>query len=441
MKSRKWVDKKAVIAMVSAVALLLALYSTSQAARIGTLENQVSANYQKAFYEVVDLMGGVEVNLEKLLITMSAPQQQELLSAIARQADGALADLAALPSDEATLLGTIKFVNQAGDFAATVSARIASGGELTDDDRLTVETLYTSAVSLNQQLAMMADEVRGGRPLTAYLSLEPAPVPTGDTTQADQTATYPVLLYDGPFSDGREDVPFAALGATEVDGVRAQSIAEEFIGADRIQSIRPTGEAAVPVDCHTFDAQTADGTLSIAVTKRGGQVLYLLTSQGASQPTLSEAQCADLAAQFLKSQGLEGMQVNYWQRADGLITFNFAATQDGVVLYPDLIKVQISAESGRVTGYESRNYLTNHIVRALGTPTLTQQQANLRVSSRLAVERARLCVIPLAVGEAFCYEFSARLGDAQYLIYIDAYSGQERALLKVVTDSEGQLTI
>ena len=42
---------------------------------------------------------------------------------------------------------------------------------------------------------------------------------------------------------------------------------------------------------------------------------------------------------------------------------NFAASQDGVLLYPDQVKLQISMASGRVVGAECSQYLMNHGMR------------------------------------------------------------------------------
>ena len=43
-----------------------------------------------------------------------------------------------------------------------------------------------------------------------------------------------------------------------------------------------------------------------------------------------------------------------WDVHDGIMTVNFAAVQNGVVLYPDLVKVQVSLADGAVIGLEDR---------------------------------------------------------------------------------------
>ena len=115
-------------ALVGACALLaaLAVLIFKQAADVRDLNARLSAVYQKAFYETCELMEGMSTNLRKLLVTGSAQQEQVLLSEIARQAQGAQDDLSQLPLGEEAVSATIKFVNQAGDFATSLAGRLAA---------------------------------------------------------------------------------------------------------------------------------------------------------------------------------------------------------------------------------------------------------------------------------------------------------------------------
>ncbi len=126
---------------------------------------------------------------------------------------------------------------------------------------------------------------------------------------------------------------------------------------------------------------------------------------------------------------------------DGFLTVNFAPVQDGVVLYPDLVKVQMSMETGMPVGLEAANYLANHVERRLDAPALSVEEARARLNPALDVGHGRLCVIPLDGGEALCYEFAASLDGADYLVYIDAATGEERNIYRLVKDADGTLVI
>ena len=123
------------------------------------------------------------------------------------------------------------------------------------------------------------------------------------------------------------------------------------------------------------------------------------------------------------------------------MTVNFAAVQNGVVLYPDLVKVQVSMADGAIIGLEAANYLMNHVPRALELPALTEQDAAQRIGGALTPVATRLCVIPENTEEYLCYEVTATSGSDTFLVYIDAMSGIERRLMQVISDDNGSLVM
>ena len=127
--------------------------------------------------------------------------------------------------------------------------------------------------------------------------------------------------------------------------------------------------------------------------------------------------------------------------ADGILTVNYAAVQNDVVLYPDLIKVQLSMKDGSVIGVEAGNYLMNHTQRTLELPAISEEDAVARIGTQLTPLAARLCVIPVDAGEALCYEIRATDGTDTFLVYIDAMTGTERELMQVVNDENGALVM
>lgn len=133
--------------------------------------------------------------------------------------------------------------------------------------------------------------------------------------------------------------------------------------------------------------------------------------------------------------------MSYYSQYGGILTVNYAATLGDVALYPDLIKLQLSARDGSIIGMESARYLMNHIERALPEPGITESEALSHLSANLTAERVRLCVIPVNAGEALCYEIRATDGTDVFLVYIDAATGAERELMQVVSDEHGALVM
>lgn len=427
-----------VVWFLSALLALSVAFACTQAVRVQALENQVNAEYQRAFYETVELVQGMEGSMEKLMVTASGAQEQKLLGEICRQAQGLQVNLASLPADLAVVSGTLKFANQLGDFCRTLGDRLSAGGAIGEADGETLATLHATCAELRGQLSDLAEGLHSG---AQVLSTRVDVVSLNDTQPAESLVSFPTLLYDGPFSDGREDGTLIALGTQPCDSAAALEKARSFIGEDRVSRAFITGEGETPVPVWEITCFTGDGILTLAVTKQGGDVVYMLCESEVERAQYTAANAIDLAQIFLRQQGYGTMEVSYWVADGNRVIVNFAARQDGVILYPDLIKVQMSLGTGRVIGFEALNYLSSHCERAGLSPELTAEQARSRLNARLRCEEVRLCVIPLEAGEALCYECHTYLGQAEFLIYIDARTGEERQIYKVISDEGGTLVL
>ena len=438
IRDRDWVRAAAV-----ALAMLLAgvtAFAASQTARLAAASARLDAVTQKAFYETRELTEGMSVNFRKLLVAGEVGQIQSLLNETSLQAQGAMSNLALLPLGQETVSATLKFINQAGDFAGALSVKLGNGGMISQDDYGTLEALSESAASFSVGLSRLLDRYERGEAVfdagdfgaSGGESLYPIANPAGE---------YPVLLYDGPFSDGRSDGEFKALeGRGSVDARTARDRLAAFLGA-QAAAIQPTGENSIPVDCYEFSVDAGRYRLSAGVTKAGGEVLYLLCDSDVSEVSITENEALDAARAFLISRGYGEMALSYSSRFEGILTANFAAVQNGVILYPDLVKVQVSMADGTVIGLEAAGYLMNHVPRAIGIPVLSEADALARIGDTLAPESVRLCVIPENGAEYLCYEVRAANGRDTFLAYIDAENGVERELMQVISDSNGELVM
>ena len=192
---------------------------------------------QKAFYETCELTEAMGVNLRKLRVASDSGQIQQLLGEIARESQGASGNLAMLPMGEETVSSTIKFINQAGDFAETLSVKLASGGAISDADYGTIATLSDSAAAFSQEMTALIGRVERGE-----VSLDGAPAAGGESLYplSSPAGEYPTLLYDGPFSDGAQGGAFKALeGLSEGRGRRGAGAAGGVFRRRRGRSSSP----------------------------------------------------------------------------------------------------------------------------------------------------------------------------------------------------------
>jgi len=132
----------------------------------------------------------------------------------------------------------------------------------------------------------------------------------------------------------------------------------------------------------------------------------------------------------------------YYEQGAGMVIFNFAATQNGVILYTDQIKVTVALDNGQILGIEATDYLMTHHQRVIAKPSLTLAQARGKLSPHLTrINSGRLTLIPKeTANEVLAYEFRGELNQDTFLIYINASNGKEEQVLRLVRNKEGILS-
>ena len=420
---KRW--KTMALALAAVLAFSLA-YGWRQSSRAEEYLRQVNAGYRKSLYEMAELAESMRVHLAKLQVTRSESNRRKLLAELALYAQSAQADMADLPENLSFSEGAVKFFNQVADF----SVSYLDNADRAED---TLGQLLSTCEQVSGELSKAREQLEAGETLFDE-------VPGGkDVQKTALTLNYPSLLYDGPFSDGRA-LGEMALSGQDLTAEEAQKRAASFVGESRIKGIRFVRESRLQTPCYEYDIDTEDGVLSLALTRQGGHALYMLTDRQPEQRKYSVGECVDFASRFLSQRGYGDMRVSYWQLNGAMITVNFAAAQDNVILYPDLIKVDVSMETGAVVGLEASGYLANHRVRDLPAPAFTPEEAKQMADSRLTLGTTRLCVIPRdGEGEAYCYEIGAWQGEDKYLIYINAMTGEEEEVLRIMEDQNGEV--
>ena len=427
-------------ALALALAALLAGtagFAAAQSRRLASANARLDAMTRKAIYETCELTEALAVNLRKLQVVGEAGRAQALLGEVALETQGALSNLALLPVGQETVSATLKFINQAGDYASVLSSRLARGGGITEADTRALSSLAAGAAGFSAGMSDLLlrwerGEVAFDGPGAEEADLAPI---------TDPAAAYPVLLYDGPFSDGRADGVFRGLeGLADAEEPVARAALARFMGVPEDQ-VTFTGRSDIDVPCYEYSLRAGDYALTAGVTVAGAKVLYVLCEGEVTEVDLSRDEAVDAARAFLVSRGYGEVVTSYASRYEGILTVNFAPVAGGVTLYPDLIKVQVSLRDGAVVGLEAAGYLMNHVPRSLPAPALTERDALDRLGDALTPRQARLCLIPDGDAEALCYEITAEDGDDTFLAYIDALTGAERALMQVVEGDGGALVV
>lgn len=440
--------RNGILAAVLGLCLVAAVaYGINRSQLAGRMTQRVESSYTQRLLESQEHLQAISLKLGKSPLAADARLQVELLVGVSRQADGVVSGLSALPLSHAAMSDTIKFCNQLSDYALQQALLVASGQPLSEETLNQLFTLRDQCALLSGQLAVAQESMlQNSLRLAQEESVFYAPAQLSDrpleaVADKDHGMDYPSMVYDGAFSDATHFGTPKALGEGEITPDVALTIARDFVGAERVSKAEGAGETAGLLAGYSVTLTLTDGTvLNAEVTRQGGKMLWLMPEHASFEQKLSVEDCAARAAAFLQSRGYGEMEQNHIRVYDGLCVINFVAVQDGVLLYPDLVKVQLRMDTGEVVGLEANNYLMNHTQRTNLVPVYSKMQALQQVSPHLNATDARLCLIPHLGEERLCYEVPGEYADNEYRVYIDALTGEEVEILMMMEDAEGELS-
>ena len=431
-------------------ALVVALTATAVGSFITAhrFRTHIEYSYQRALSELNENVNNIDMTLQKGQYATTANQMQGLSTQLLQSAGYAKGALAQLPVHGEELNSTYKFLSQVGEFCLTLSKRVSEGGKITDDELSKLDQLADYAKTVSAKLQKMVDDVNIGDmkigevtdAIADNKNVGSNEVPTVDNGFRDIEegfTNYPTMIYDGPFSDNIEQQTSKFLsGKPDVTAEQAMQTAVDVSGSSALQY---AGDTDGNLPCYNF---TADN-LSISITKTGGYVNYMLNSRQVGEPTMSNDDAINTALKALENRGMTGFAYRYYSLNNGVLTVNFAATQDGVVLYPDLIKVGIAMDDGSVVSIDTKGYLMNHTQRNLPKITVSEDKARGILSSKLTPVSHAITLIPTDnLNEVLCHEFLCEGQNGEsVLVYINVQTGMEEKILIVLQDETGVLAM
>lgn len=445
---RRWRAATIVLSVLLLASLLWGALQWSERARAESLQ---AAQFQRAFFELVAQVEQTQVLMAKSLVAGSDGQRVIHLTDVWRQAFGAQANLNQLPLGTISLMRTSQLLTQAGDYAYLLARRAAKGESISDEQWETLSQLQRQVGLIAEHLHDVVDTAaRGGMSWREMQRLTRRRLEEGPNEFRDgferlelQLVEFPTLIYDGPFSDHIIQREPRGLTGADIDAAQARRIAAEFLPYEvAVDDVHDRGEVEGPVDAFKVRVVRREGLIDLDISRRGGHVVWMLDSRAVSESNISVDHAIARAAEFLADRGMSDMVATWATEVQNRVVIPFALVQDDVVVYPDLVKVTVALDNGEIIGYEALGYLMAHHERDLPSPAFTEAEARERVHPALSVGEGRLALIPLeTLAEVLTWEFPADLNGDPYLVYINAVTGDEEQILKLLTTNEGTLVL
>ena len=453
---KSWIDRLKKAHMLSIITIFLVIIICLIAVLINRQRTakQASENaYNMAFYELVDYVENVETYLAKSLISSTPEHGAETLTNVWREANLAHAYLSQLPIESQELEKTEKFLNQVSDYSYSLSRKNIYNEKLSEEDLKNLKDLHSYSVELENTLNQLSDDINSGRIKWNELTNK------GTVAFAQQVSTtslegfsnleenfheYSGLIYDGAFSEHITSSEKKGLTGDDIDEESAKQKVVEFIGKDNIKEISSLGyseNASIPE--YNFSIKTAnEDNVSVSISKKGGHIVYMNSNRTVNTEVISQDEANEKGKEFLNNHGFQNMKETYYLKQDGIVTINYAYTQNNVIIYSDLIKVKVALDNGEVLGIETTGYLNNHTQRDTSKVKISKEDAKKTLNKDLQITSEGLAIIPTEYKtEILCYEFKGKVDDREFLVYINAENGREEDILVITNTPNGTLTM
>ncbi len=449
--------KKTVILLASftlAAFAVLAGFILQARSETAGANRSVQIAYRRAFADLVTSMDGIDNALQKSRYATSPSMASGVCTEIFGKAMAAQSALSTLPFASYELEHTSSFIAKVGDYAYALSRSAAKGDGLSEEEIENLTALSRNASALSQDLRTLFAKVDEGSVSIGQLEqaqdelarADDSDVPTdlaGSFRQLESDfGDIPSLIYDGPFSEHiAEKKPALLEGLDDVDENQALEATAKLTGLDTSE-LQVTGRRETPVPVYVISGRQENTDLSAEVSIAGGHVVFFEKRTETGGEPISDEQACRTAEDFLLENGFDPVSATYVCYNGSAVIVNCAYSQDGVICYPDLIKVTL-APDGSVIGMDCLGYVTNHTQRQLPDTSVDEAQAETQVPDTLTVLSHQMAVIPTnGKNEVYCHEFKCENEDGRhYIVYVNAETGQEENILILIEDENGTLTV
>ena len=450
---REKFNKKNLLILVVVIAIIATLLAVTLYNQKKTYEISTQNNYNMAFYEVVNHMQDVQNYLAKSLISKSSENGAETLTNVWREANLTQTYLSMLPLESQELENTQKFINQVGDYSYSLSRKNMKNEELSEEDLKNLEDLHGLSVELSNTLNQLSEDLNSGRITWRDLTTDKVSPFAQEVSNISKDSfsnlqesfkEYSGLIYDGAYSEHLANGQKKAVTGPEISEDDAEKKVKEFLGEDKIKEITRLGlseNSNIP-SFNFYIKDKDDHGINVAITQTGGHVISMNSDRDVDYDTITQEEANEIGKSFLTEKGFPNMKETYFLKQEGIVTINYAYNQNGVIMYPDLVKVKVALDNGEVLGIETTGYLNSHQERDTSKIRISIDEAKTKLNKNLEIMSEGLAVIPTEwQTEILCYEFKGKIKDTEFLVYINTENGDEEDILIITNTPNGTLTM
>lgn len=418
-------------------------------------QTTVNDTYNKTMYEIVTNVNNMDNLITKLRITTSKEYNINTLSKILTEANTAKNNLTYLPINQNNMQDVSKFLSQVIGYSEYLINTLSSDKDLSDEEYENLEKINNISSKLNNTLSNVYNKLNeGSLKWNEVEKVTKKELKTGNVTIEsivnikDTMNIYEGLIYDGAFSNHLESSKPKNLTGKDITYKEAEKkvyeCVENAIKDIEIDKVIYNGEINGKVVVYNFNVtlKSKDYEIDVDITKDSGKLYLMLANRKVEKQNIDIKEAKTIGDEYLKSLGLDNLQPTYYYIEDNMATINYAAVQDNILMYSDLIKVKIAMDTGDILSVECSGYIYNHTERQNLTCKLTPEETIKNIKTNIDVKCLKTCIIPKEGGtEVLTYEFYGKANGKDFLIYLNANTGKEENVLLIIDSKNGILTM
>lgn len=434
---------KALIATIIVISLLLIAAVVAFAVLFNPdsptveAENMLEGTYQRAYYNLVAEVNEMSVDLKKIDAATSGKTEQEYLYEVWNAGQSASSNLSSFDTSGEGGEKLKKFINQVQDYAYYLAKKTTADNPLSENEKQNLFQIGQMLEVVSDNLSGIQDDLKSGK---SFLGSDGVLKSMPDVFEnfVEPDVDYPTLIYDGPFSDSDEKSVSDKTEAVSVS--KAQERIRNIFSLNDNTSIELVADTD---EMYCFKTQIDESETYVNVTKSDAELLgFTVTKRVDAPKDFSNDEIISATLKYGKSLGFENLIAVWVEKTDGYAYVNTAVKENGVVIYPDIVKFKVALDDLKVLGVEASHYAKNHKERQFGQINITEADAVAKADPRMQIKNVRLAIIPYGEkSEKLCYELNGEINGGEYFVYIDCATGEELNILYVVNSDAGQLVL
>lgn len=433
MRRKYWI----ILSCAAAVIIALAVWGFQERKMKNTITIHAENHYQQAFHELTHYVDSLEESLGMSLAMRSRetmrPQLVETwrLSALAHAAANEL-PLTLLPFNR-----TNEFLSHVGEFTYHSGVKSENNRPVTDKEYGELQKLYQESITIRDGLREVQGKVMSDR--LRWMDVEWAlkskkqnqdnqlidGMKKVDGQATDYTQSFSP---ENPKNIVLEKKKLKTLTGKKIDKKEAINTLKKWTGlsgakVDRVSETRKGSN----VDAFEISLKSSDGhTVSGAVTKRGGHIVWFMSSRPIGKGKISLHDAAEHAAQYLNKRSFKAMAVTKRDQYNQVAVMTFVQKRGNVFIYPASLRVKVALDNGEIIAFDQTDFLYNKYDDISLSPKLSEKTVAAKLNDNMNIQESRLVIFQdQKLQNILCYEFFATKGDDTYRILFNATTGDQ----------------